>query len=227
MLYFGLVFGVVTGNVAAHQAGMDPLRAYIATLLLIIPALAGARLLYVAVHWKTYRGNLRRIWDRREGGYIMYGGLPVVLLCSVPLLYGLRLSFGVFWDVSSFTILTGMLFTRVGCLLNGCCCGRPSQSWFAIRLPDSQGIWERRVPTQLLETAWAAVLLVSASLVWRRMPFAGALFLFVTLGYSSARFVMEFARERGPRPGSFRLAHAISIIAFVSSVLMLTLCRHK
>jgi phosphatidylglycerol:prolipoprotein diacylglycerol transferase len=223
MLYLGLVFGVLAGNVAAHIAGIDALRAYFATLILIIPALAGARLLYVAKNWKLYHHNPRRIWNRREGGYVMYGGLPLMLVCSIPLAHALRLNFGAFWDVATFTIFVGMIFTRVGCLLHGCCGGRTSHSWFGLCLPDSQGIWKKRIPTQALEAMCAAVILISAALVWRRMPFPGALFLFVTLGYSLARFVMEFAREPEAGSGVFRIAHYVSGIAFLSSFLTLTL----
>src|SRR5262245_66324773 len=86
MLYIGLVSGVIVGNFIAHANHVDALRVYIATLILIVPALAGARLLYVAAEWPIYRNNVARIWDRRDGGYIMYGGLPAALLVSVPLL---------------------------------------------------------------------------------------------------------------------------------------------
>ena len=66
MLYLGLVFGVVAGNIAAHVACIDPLRSYIATLVLIIPALVGGRLLFVATHWNVYRRDPSRIWNRRS-----------------------------------------------------------------------------------------------------------------------------------------------------------------
>jgi len=224
MLYLGLVCGVLAGNIASHIAGINAFRAYTATLILIIPALAGARLFYVAIHWNDYRHHPRRIWNRREGGYIMYGGLPLMLVCSIPLLHALRLQFGAFWDVATFTIFVGMILTRIGCLLHGCCGGRPSQSWFGVYLPDSQGVWKKRIPTQALEATCAAVILFSAAVVWRRMPFPGALFLFVTLGYSFARFIMEFARDRDPESGVFRVAHAVSMLAFTTSFFTLTLC---
>ena len=138
MLYVGLVFGVIAGNIAAHAAGLDPLRVYIATIVLIVPALIGARLLFVASEWKYYRRNPRLIWNRSQGGFMMYGAVPVMLLCSLPLLRAMHVGFGAFWDVSTFTILVGMIFTRVGCLLNGCCGGRPTSGWFGIRLPNTQ-----------------------------------------------------------------------------------------
>jgi phosphatidylglycerol---prolipoprotein diacylglyceryl transferase len=223
MLYLGLVFGVMAGNIAAHKAGVNAFRAYIATMILIIPALAGARLLFVAVHWNVYRNDLARIWNRREGGYVMYGGLPLMLVLSIPLLRALRLNFGAFWDVSSFTILVGMMFTRIGCLLNGCCCGRPSDSWISLPLPDTGGVWERRLPTQVFEAFSAALLLVCAIFIWPSRPFAGAVFLVVVLGYSGVRFFTEFARERRPGAGVFRIAHAVSCVAFVSSAAALLL----
>jgi hypothetical protein len=100
MLYVGLVFGVIAGNIAAHAAGLDSLRAYVATILLIVPALIGARLLFVASEWRYYHRNPHLIWNRSEGGFMMYGAVPVMLLCSVPLLHALHLGLGAFWDAA-------------------------------------------------------------------------------------------------------------------------------
>lgn len=223
MLYVGLVLGVAAGNIAAHAARLNALRVYVATLILIVPALAGARLLYVAAEWPLYRANVRRIWSRKDGGYIMYGGLPCALLVSVPLLHILRLSFSAFWDVAILTILVGMFFTRIGCLLNGCCAGRPSERWIALYLPSRNGVWEKRIPTQLLEAAWAAILLVCAIAVRRSSPFSGALFLLVALGYALGRLVMEFARERRATANRYSIAHVISMVITLSCLCTLAI----
>jgi len=223
MLYVGLVFGVIAGNYAAHTAGLDPLRVYIATIVLIIPALIGARLLFVASEWKYYRRNPRLIWNRAQGGFMMYGAVPVMLLCSVPLLRAVHVGLGAFWDVSTFTILVGMIFTRVGCLLNGCCGGRPTRAWFGIRLPNARGIWQKRVPTQGLEAVCAAVLLTVAIVMWRRTPFPGALFLLIMLSYASARLLLELAREHTNSRRQFRVAYALSAVFVVMSISVLAL----
>jgi len=218
MLYVGLVSGVVVGNIAAHRAGLDALKVYVATIILIVPALAGARLLYVAAEWPTYRGNFRRIWDRNEGGYIMYGGLPLALLFSLPVLRLLRLPFAAFWDVGVLTILVGMFFTRIGCLLNGCCAGRRCEHWPGINLPNSDGAWEKRLPTQVFESLSAAFLLICALALRRSVPFPGALSLFVSLGYASARLLTEFGRERPPGKTHFSIAHVFSLTILLLSV---------
>ena len=216
MLYIGLVLGVFAGNIAAHAAGMDAARVYVATVILMVPALAGARLLYVAAEWNFYRRHLRRIWDRSDGGYIMYGGLPAALLISIPLLRVLHVSIAGFWDIAIFTILVGMFFTRIGCLLHGCCGGRAWNGCFSLRLPDRNGIWEHRVPTQLLEAAWAAALVVIGVSLRSSMPFRGALFLVLSFGYSVGRLLMEFARDRQPKSG-FSVAHWVTVLILLLS----------
>lgn len=222
MLYIGLLAGVVVGNIAAHGMGLDAFRVYVATILLIIPAIIGARLLHVVAHWKLYWKNPERIWDRAEGGYGMYGGLPLALLLAVPVLYALRLPFGAFWDVGILTILTGMIFARVGCLLNGCCSGRVSNAWFSLYLPNHLGVWGKRIPSQSLESIWATVLLISAVLLRRHMPFPGALFLSVCCVYPAGRLVLETFRE--PEEGSSRLTlyHALSVVIMVAAIATLS-----
>ena len=222
MLYVGLVAAVVTGNLAAHAKGLDAFRVYVATILLIVPALVGARLLHVVSDWKLYRRNPRRIWDRNEGGYGMYGGLFLALSASVPLLYFLHLPWGAFWDVGIMSILTGMIIARIGCLLNGCCSGRASNVWFSLYLPNHLGVWEKRIPSQGLESAWAALLLFSAVLLRQWMPFPGALFLCVCCAYSAGRLVLETFREPERGTSRFTMYHALSAVIMIVALTALT-----
>ena len=108
---------------------------YVVTLVLIAIGLFGARLLFVASHWRFYRAELGRIWKGREGGASQPGGLLLTLAVSVPCLAAFHLPLGAYWDVGIFAILVGTIFARVGCLLNGCCSGRATASWFGVRLP--------------------------------------------------------------------------------------------
>lgn len=213
MLYLGLVAGVVAGNFAAHALGIIAFAVFVATLILIPLAIASARLLYVAAHWQQhYRDAPGRIWNRDEGGMAMYGGMPVMLLFSIPLLSALGLSFGAFWDAASLTVMTGMVFTKIGCLMNGCCVGRPSSSRIAVTLPDSRGNWAKRIPVQGLEAGWAALVLAVAMVLLGRMPFQGALFLTVAALYGVGRLMLESTREREPGAGRIALGQAASVV---------------
>jgi phosphatidylglycerol:prolipoprotein diacylglycerol transferase len=221
MVYVGMVAGVVAGNAAAHAAGMDALRVYIATLVLMVPALIGARWFYVASHWEFYRKCPRQFLKCNRGGAALYGGLGLVLPASLPVLTGLRLPLGAFWDVSVFTMLVLMIFGRVGCLLNGCCAGRPTQSWIGMHSPDHCGVWTRRIPTQLLEAGWGVVLLLTALVVWRSLPFPGALFVVIAAGYAVGRLALESTRAQPAGSGRFTIHHVISVLMIVSSLAVL------
>lgn len=223
MLYVGLVAGVVAGNVAAHSVGLDAFRVFVATNVLILPALVGARLLYVASHWSIYRAQPQRVWDRNEGGASMYGALFLAFLVSVPVLHFLSLPFWMFWDVTVFTMLVTMIFGRIGCHLNGCCAGRPSRSWAALYLSNHLGIWGKRIPTQLMEVGWAVVILIGAIHVSQAKPPPGVLFLVVVIAYACGRLVMESMREREPGEGGITIYHVLSAVMMLLASGALTL----
>jgi phosphatidylglycerol:prolipoprotein diacylglycerol transferase len=220
MLYVGAVAAVFAGNPAAHFAGLDPFRVFVADLLLLIPALLGAKLFYALLHWRLYRQEQRTFWSRTSGAN-QYGAFAAAFPVSVPMLALLHLPFGAFWDIATFSILAGMFFVRVGCFLNGCCAGRVSQSWFTLFLPNAAGVWERRVPVQCLEAAWSAAMLLLALKFWPAMPFPGALFLISTAAYAGGRLMLFFVREPHPDATSFTLQSGISLALVFSSLAVL------
>lgn len=220
MLYTGLVCGIVANNILAHSTDLDRFRVFVASILLTIPAIGGARVLHVVQHWDYYRERRSLIWDLGTGGMGQYGGILLAVPLSIPLLKAFGLPFGLFWDLGGVTILTGMIFTRFGCLMNGCCCGRETNSWFSIRLPNHLGEWTQRFPTQLLEAGWAVVLLVASLLLWGKLPFQGALFVFAASGYAFGRLAFESLRDLGPR--RFTIHHAISLFIIAVSLAALT-----
>jgi len=207
---------------AARAAGMNALRVYGATLLLLVAALIGAKALYVLTHWAFYQHHPRLVFQRNQGGAALYGALAFAIPASLPVLAVLRLPFGAFWDVAVYSMLTAMIFGRIGCLLNGCCAGRPSQSWISIYLPDGDREWARRIPTQCLEAGWAVLLLVIALLLRRSMPFSGGLFLLIAAGYAVGRLWLESTRAETERVGGFTIHHAISVVIIVVSLATLT-----
>jgi phosphatidylglycerol---prolipoprotein diacylglyceryl transferase len=211
MLYVGLLSGVLAGTYGASLGGLNPGRVYAALLLLIPLALVGARLLFLLAHWQRYRREPHRIWRQSEGGASLYGGLIVSCLVSIPVLKILMIPYGAFWDAASITLLIGMVFTKVGCFLNGCCAGRPTTSRLAWYLPNHQGIWRRRLPAQLLEAGLAALILLGLVVLWNRLPFKGALFVYTVGSYSLGRWWLEATREDIETVGPLSLHRSISL----------------
>ena len=223
MLYLGIVLGIYAQLAAARSIGQDIWATLIATLLLLTSALFGARMLFVWRNWELYRDQPRTIWRFADGGAAMYGGLLLALPLSVPVLAGLGIPYWLFWDLASFNLLIGLIVTRVGCLMNGCCAGRASTSWIAVNLPDDRDVWKRRIPVQVLEAMWGAVVLAGATVLWWRLPFPGALFFYTVGAYGAARVVLERLREQQDRVRGVNLQAAIAaLFVAVSAVAFAT-----
>lgn len=215
LAYVGLLAGIVTGSVSASVAGLDQERAYVATITLLVSGLIGARLFHVAQHWQWFRARPADWWNRSDGGMGMFGGLVVMVLVSLPVLAALDLSFAAYWDSMVFTGLVLLIWFRIGCLLHGCCAGCASQCWLALDLPNAEGVRERRIPTQLLEAGWCALLLFTALAIWPALPFRGALALLGAAGYGAGRLVFQSTRERAPQDARFTVQHGFSLVLVI------------
>jgi phosphatidylglycerol---prolipoprotein diacylglyceryl transferase len=207
MLYFGLGAGADASYAAGRAGGMSGESFAAAILVLLIPSVLGARLAFVASRWAAFRREPRRIIPRgKEGGAVAYGALLSVPV-SAPLLMALGLPFATFWDAGAFGFLAAIAFLRIGCFLNGCCCGRETTSRLGCEGPNAAGVMARRMPTQLFEAGWAVLLLLGAALAADEMPFAGALFVATLAAYATGRFFLEFMRD-APRALGGRLTVA-------------------
>lgn len=193
MLYAGCLCGAVAGAAVAHAEGLDASRFALVATLLLVPALAGARLWFVLLHRELFRGAGARVWNRADGGSGLYGGLIAGVAASVPVLAIAGLPFWSFWDAASVMMLVGLIITRLGCLMNGCCSGRATDGPLGIALPDHRGEWRRRYPTPLLEAAFAAIVL-AAALALRASAHPGELFAGVVAAYAAARLALEPTR---------------------------------
>jgi phosphatidylglycerol---prolipoprotein diacylglyceryl transferase len=218
MLYVGIVLGIYAQLHAARSVGLNLALTLAATLLLLTTALAGARLLHVIPNWRLYRDRPRRIFRFADGGAAMYGGLLLAVPLSLALLPVLGVPLGAYWDTATFAMLVGMIVTRGGCFLNGCCAGRPTSSWWGINLPNHKGVWRRRIPVQILEAASGIIVLAASVLLWRRLPFEGALFLFALGAYGAGRIVLESMRDELDRVMAMSVQKTISTAFVVLSL---------
>jgi phosphatidylglycerol---prolipoprotein diacylglyceryl transferase len=194
MLYLGCVSGVLAGAAVAGDAGLEPGRFAATTVVLLVPALVGSRLLFVAQHLPDFRRDPARLWDRAGGGASLLGGLVLALAVSVGVLAAWDLPFWRYWDAAAVTMLVGLAWTRVGCVLNGCCAGRPTDGPLGVWLADVHGIKRRRWPTPLVEAGWACVVLAVVLPAGDAAP-PGTVVAGVVAAYAATRLALEPTRE--------------------------------
>ncbi len=221
MLYLGCVTGVLAGAAVAQARGLEPIRFAVATCVLLVPAFAGARLWFVALNWPVFRSERSRAWRRGDGGWSVYGGLAGGFIASVPLLAATGMPLWRFWDAAAITMLVGLILTRLGCAMNGCCGGRETSRRLGMWLPDRSGVWLRRVPTQFLEAGWGALVLAGALIMQSRLSFGGTLFAAVVAAYGAGRLVLEPLRESTGSAAGRRANVAVSVVLIVAGVLAL------
>jgi phosphatidylglycerol---prolipoprotein diacylglyceryl transferase len=218
MLYLGIVLGIYAELHAATSIGLNREKVLTATLILVTFAMIGARLLHVVSFWNLYRRNLKHILNFSNGGVSSYGVLLVPVPVSVPVLTALGLPFGGFWDVATFTILVSMFMGRGGCFLHGCCSGRPTLSRWGWNLPNHEGVWCRRIPMQVLEVILVLTVLTGATLLWTRLPFQGAIFLYAIVAYGLGRLALESLRAEQDRLRGISVHKAISVGLITASL---------
>jgi prolipoprotein diacylglyceryltransferase len=226
MIYFGLTSCLMLLDVMSRAVGLDPFRCIAAAIVLASVGLIGARLWFVAAHWDYYRRRPASIWKRDEGGAAIVGGLVISIVVSPLILIPLKLPLGPFWDAAIVGMLVWSMFGRVGCLLHGCCSGRPSGGLLALPLPNHRGERQRRMPTQLLEFLLCGCILAAAAALWAYRPFPGALFLMCLAIYGLGRAALLPLREDYHRASGSALYQGVAAAGALVALGALTALWH-
>jgi len=201
----------------AKKVGLPGEKMLEMSLWIMVAAIIGSRLLHVLFEWPIYADNPLEILAVRGGGLYFHGGLAGGIIAGLWYTHRHRLPQGKVADLVAPFLVLGYSIVRIGCLLNGCCFGQPSNMFWA--LPAAQMDSTLRHPTQLY--AFFAGLLIFAVLLWRRnrTRFHGQLFLEFILYYSIYRFIVEFYRDVNLQVAAFlTLGQAASLIVALAAI---------
>lgn len=140
MLVFGFLSGIWLARWRAKRAGENPDNMTQCSILALVGGVAGARIAFAIEKWDTFAQSespLAEIVNITGGGLIYYGGVILALVLVVAYLRFKRLGIRRYLDILAASMMIGLAFGRVGCLVNGCCYGaRCSGDWaLAIKFP--------------------------------------------------------------------------------------------
>jgi phosphatidylglycerol:prolipoprotein diacylglycerol transferase len=108
---------------------------------LFICGILGARLFFVIEYWDTrfqyddWPTTLLEVVKFTEGGLVLYGSLIGGAIAYFVLARRWRLPTLALADLIAPSILAGLAFGRIGCLLNGCCFGGETDRPWAVTFP--------------------------------------------------------------------------------------------
>lgn len=209
----GVLSGIMLAAHLAKKSGQDQEIYYDLAIYAVILSIIGARIYYVIFSWEHYKDDFWSIFNLREGGLAIYGGVIVAVI--TVFVYGKikKISFGVLADTACPGLILGQIIGRWGNFFNREAFGEYTDSLFAMQLPidavRSADITEKMLqnkevidgisyiqvhPTFLYESVWNIGVLVFLILWQTRKKFDGQILTMYMLGYGVGRFWIEGLR---------------------------------
>lgn len=199
MIALAFLVGIFTAIRYARREGIKAETILDLALYVMIAAVAGARLFYVVGQWEIYKDNLPEVLMLQKGGLVFLGGLLFSILTVIIYAKAKNQPLLKLLDALTPATAIGYAVGRVGCFLNGCCFGLPTQlPWGVVFPPGSLAALyspgEHLHPTQIYSIF--SMLIVFGALVWiyRHKKYDGQILAWGLVLYSIYRFFVEFLR---------------------------------
>lgn len=211
----------------------------------IICGIIGARLYYVIFELDYYLAHPADIFNIRQGGLAVYGGIIAGVLFGAVYCKVKKLNLLEKLDLAVVAILIGQIVGRWGNFFNREAFGEYTNGLFAMQLPVSAVrqneitplMWENLVningvdyiqvhPTFLYESMWNLCLLLLLIIFRKMMTFKGETFLFYVIGYGAGRFWIEALRtDQLKILGTIPVSQLLSAFLFIGGLTAFILMR--
>lgn len=190
LLMLGVMVAVWMTARRAPRYGLKSETALDILLWALIPGILGARAAFIAQNWDYYGEDVSRILTFRFEGLTSFGGfifgaLGVLLYCQIKKVPARQLG-----DAAAVPLLVANAIGRIGCFLNGCCYGRPTDAWYGVDF----GLGITNTPAQLIETFLCLTFAFTLSRTEGRMRSSGQVMVVGFFLLALSRFIYEFWR---------------------------------
>lgn len=174
--------------------------------LLIFGGILGGRLSYVLLHLEDFSADWTASFNPFASGQFgisglnLYGGVLMAIILAFLYLKWKKMSVLEVFDYCSPPLALGIGFGRIGCFLNGCCYGTPTDLPWGITFPvGSIPFYEFGLqpihPAQLYSALYAFSLFALLHYGRKYKQFHGQLFAVVLMIEALMRFLIESVRH--------------------------------
>ena len=242
----GVIAGILMAARQAKVTGQDPDLYWDFSIYAVILSVVGARIYYVIFEWDMYKDNLLKIFNIREGGLAIYGG--VIAGFSTLFVYAALKKQKAFRvaDTAVTGLILGQAIGRWGNFTNREVFGEYTDNLLAMRLPVA-AVRERDIsesilahmgeginyiqvhPTFLYESLWNLGVLVLMLFYWKHKKFDGEIALLYLGGYGLGRAWIEGIRtDQLFIPGTvYPVSQVLAILLFAGAVLCDLIVRRR
>ena len=173
--------------------------------IMIFGGVIGARLFYILFHLSEFSGNWGAAFNPFQSeqfgiaGLNLYGGIIVAIAGTMLYCYVKKLSILDVFDYFSPTLGLGLAFTRVGCFLNGCCFGTPTDLPWGISFPPGSipySVFHDAPihPSQLYSSLYGLGLFILLHFIVVNRKFIGQAVALLFMIEAVFRFAIEYVR---------------------------------
>jgi phosphatidylglycerol:prolipoprotein diacylglycerol transferase len=173
-------------------------------MYVVISAIVGARLFYVAAFFDNYRGNLISIFYVNQGGLVFIGGLCGAVVAALLYVRYHKVNVWKLLDAGSPATMLGYAVGRIGCYLNGCCYGMK--------------IFGIEQPTQIYSSISGLIIFYILVRLYEKKRYDGQVFFLALLLYSTYRFLLEFLRYSPVHIFVFTPNQLLVLLIFIASL---------
>jgi phosphatidylglycerol:prolipoprotein diacylglycerol transferase len=215
----------------ANAAGINGNSIMDMLIWVIIAALVGAKALLFIVDFRHFTSSWQDFTTLLRSGGVFYGGLIAAIVVCIWQLRKHRLPLWPCADLFAPGIALGYMVGRLGCLMAGCCYGKPTDVAWAVTFTDPAANFNVGTPlniplhpTQLYESAAGLVIFLLLLILEKRQGhFAGRTFWSFAFLYAVLRFIIEFYRgdDRGMVLSYLSTSQFISVVLAPISLFML------
>ncbi len=201
--------------------------------IIILAALIGSRLMYVLInapHFLQRPIDIFRIW---QGGLVFSGGIIGVFIAAAWYSKKHGLSLWALGDLWAPAAALGQGIGRIGCLMAGCCYGKPTDVKWAIVFTDPHSLAPKHIPlhpTQIYSSISGLVIFFVLFILHSRKKFEGQVLLWFLILHSTARLFIERFRgdDRGMiLGGSVTVTQLVSLLILIVSAVSIIIIRSK
>lgn len=211
----GLMLGILINVHLAKLEGQDEELLWNGSVVAVVGALLGAKIMLISTDWGNYSHNFAQIFTLQylRAAGVWYGGLLGGVIAGILYMRHFRMPIMRILDAYTPGISFGHAIGKLGCFFAGCCYGRPSDAPWAVVFtsPVANKLSGTPLevplhPAQLYEFSVELVLTLGLLLLWRRRRFPGQVLGTYLFLFGIARYFLEFYRddpERGSMFGGF------------------------
>ena len=230
----------------AKKTGQNPENSWDLFAGLIIFSVIGARVYYVVFFWDMFKDDIWSIFNIRNGGLAIYGGVIAGAVTVFVYSKKKKLSFWQMTDTLVPGLLIGQIMGRFGNFTNREAFGGYTDGLFAMQLPVSMvrqrdisvDIAEHMIegtnyiqvhPTFLYESLWNLAVLLIILLYKDKKKFEGELLAFYMIGYGAGRAWIEGLRtDQLLIPGiGLPISQVLAVILIGVGIIMIVWKRKK